>query len=35
MPTVTQTTKGSYEIGTLYVDGEEATIGEKTMLPLQ
>lgn len=29
MPTVTQTTKGSYEIGTLYVDGEEATIWGK------
>ena len=29
MPTVTQTTKGSYEIGTLYVDGEEAVIWGK------
>ena len=29
MPTVTQTTKGSYEIGTLYVDGEESTIWGK------
>lgn len=29
IPTVTQTTKGSYEIGTLYVDGEEATIWGK------
>lgn len=29
MPTVTKTTKGSYEIGTLYVDGEEATIWGK------
>ena len=29
IPTVTQTTKGSYEIGTLYVDGEESTIWGK------
>lgn len=29
MPTVTKTTKGSYEIGTLYVDGEESTIWGK------
>lgn len=29
MPTITQTTKGSYEIGTLYVDGEESTIWGK------
>ena len=29
MPTVTQTTKGSYKIGTLYVDGEESTIWGK------
>lgn len=29
IPTVTQTTKGSYEIGTLYVDGEEAVIWGK------
>ena len=29
MPTVTQTTKGSYQIGTLYVDGEESTIWGK------
>lgn len=29
MPTVTKTTKGSYEIGTLYVDGEEAVIWGK------
>ncbi len=28
-PTVTKTTKGSYEIGTLYVDGEESTIWGK------
>lgn len=29
MPTITQTTKGSYQIGTLYVDGEESTIWGK------
>ena len=29
IPAVTQTTKGSYEIGTLYVDGEESTIWGK------
>ena len=29
IPTVTQTTKGSYEIGTLYVDGKESTIWGK------
>lgn len=29
MPTVTKTTKGSYQIGTLYVDGEESTIWGK------